>query len=419
MIPGLEHYKTKWQVDSEVSIKPGLQSIGQALNKLNHPEKSLQVVHLAGTNGKGSTLSFIDSICQVHGLKVGKFMSPCILNIHDQIQINGLPINEKELDSIFKLFAYSGISGMLTDFELLTCAAFQHFERNHVDIVIIETGMGGLYDSTNVVTPIVSVITSIELEHTNFLGNTIAQIATHKAGIIKKNRPVIIGKLPTEAYDVVRQTAQALQAPLYEYGEHFDVTGEVLAETYTHKVEQVELFPLQRSLVGNHQRMNAGLAITAFIEVAKVLQVELDADLIKHAIKTTTVPGRFEEVLPNVYFDGAHNPASIKALVQTVKMYYPNKKVEIILGMLKDKDVKQVLQILEPIATKMQFIEIDNDRALSAKQFYELSNHENKEVVQDALSAIYAPVQTDTIRIVTGSLYLLANLREKIKNQSK
>ena len=279
--------------------------------------------------------------------------------------------------------------------------------------------MGGLYDSTNVVTPIVSVITSIELEHTNFLGNTIAEIASHKAGIIKKNRPVIIGKLPTEAYDVVRQTAQTLQAPLYEYGEHFFITGEVLAETYTHKVEQVELYPLQRSLVGDHQRMNAALAITAFMEIAKVLQVELDAELIKHAIKTTTVPGRFEEVLPNVYFDGAHNPASIKAHVQTLQMYYPNKKVEIILGMLKDKEVKQVLQILEPIAMKMQFIDIDNDRALSAKQFYELSNHQNKEVVQDALSAIFAPLQADTIRIVTGSLYLLANLREKIKNQSK
>ena len=165
--------------------------------------------------------------------------------------------------------------------------------------------------------------------------------------------------------------------------------------------------------------MNAGLAITAFMEVAKVLHVEIDGELIKHAIKTTTVPGRFEEVLPNVYFDGAHNPASIQALVQTLQTYYPNKQVEIILGMLKDKDVKQVLQMLEPIASKMQFIDIPNDRALSAKQFYELSNHANKEIVQDALSAIFAPIPPNTIRIVTGSLYLLANIREKIKYSSK
>jgi len=419
MIPGLEHYKTKWHIDSDRSIKPGLNSIQQALKLLNSPEKSLQVVHLAGTNGKGSTLSFIDSICQAHGLTVGKFMSPCILDVHDQIQINGVPITEQELDSIFELFVCSGLSGMLTDFELLTCAAFKHFERKNVDIALIETGMGGLYDSTNVVTPIVSIITSIALEHTNFLGDTITQIASHKAGIIKESRPVIVGMLPNEAYDVVRQTAQTVQAPLYIYNEHFTITGDASAETYYNNLKQIEVNSLQRVLIGEHQRINAGVAITAFIEVAKVLNIDIDAQLIQQALKTTAVPGRFEEVLPNVFFDGAHNPASVHALVQTVQTYYPNKRVEVILGMLKDKDVQEVLQVIEPIASKLQFIDIPNERALSAEQFYELSNHDNKEIVQDALSTIFAPVPENTIRIVTGSLYLLADLRAKIKKQSK
>lgn len=419
MIPGLEHYKTKWQIDSDRSIKPGLNSIQQALKLINSPEKSLQVVHLAGTNGKGSTLSFIDSICQAHSLTVGKFMSPCILDVHDQIQINGVPITEQELDCIFELFSYSGLSGMLTDFELLTCAAFKHFERKNVDIALIETGMGGLYDSTNVVTPIVSIITSVALEHTNFLGNTIAQIASHKAGIIKERRPVIVGKLPDEAYNVVRQTAQTVQAPLYIYNEHFTITGDASAETYYNNLKQIEFKSLQRGLIGEHQRINAGVAITAFIEVAKVLNVDADERSIKHALKTTAVPGRFEEVLPNVFFDGAHNPASVQALVQTVKTYYPKTRVEVILGMLKDKDVQEVLQVIEPIASKIQFIDIPNERALSATQFFELSNHDNKEIVQDALSTIFAPVPENTIRIVTGSLYLLANLRAKIKKQSK
>lgn len=419
MIPGFEHYKMKWQVESDRSIKPGLVSIQHALKQLNNPEKSLQVVHLAGTNGKGSTLSFIDSICEMHGLTVGKFMSPCILDVHDQIQINGISITELELDSIFELFARSGLSGMLTDFELLTCAAFTHFERNNVEIALIETGMGGLYDSTNVVTPIVSIITSVALEHTNFLGDTITQIATHKAGIIKESRPVIVGKLPKEAHDIVRQTAQTLHATIYAYNEHFTLTGDAPAETYYNKVEQMELTPLERGLIGEHQRINAGLAITAFIEVAKVLNIKLDAQLIKHALKTTAVPGRFEEVLPNVFFDGAHNPASVHALVQTIQTYYQNKNVEIILGMLKDKDVKEVLRLIEPIASKIQFIDIQNDRALSAKHFYDLSNHHNKEIVQDAVSTIFAPVGVNTIRIVTGSLYLLADLRAKKRKQSK
>lgn len=418
MIPGFEHYKTKWQVDSDRSIKPGLNSIQHALKQLNNPEKGLQVVHLAGTNGKGSTLSFIDSISQAHGLTVGKFMSPCILDVHDQIQVNGVPISERELDSIFELFARSGLSGMLTDFELLTCAAFVHFTRKNVNLALIETGMGGLYDSTNVVTPIVSIITSIALEHTNFLGDTLAQIATHKAGIIKESCPVIIGVLPNEANDVVQQTALTLKAPLYVFNEHFTITGDASAETYYHNLEQMELTQLERGLIGEHQRINAAMAITAFIEVGKVFKIEVDAQAIKHALKTTTVPGRFEEVLPNVFFDGAHNPASVHALVQTVQTYYPNKQVEIILGMLKDKDVIEVLRLIEPVASKIQFIDILNDRALSAEQFYNFSNHHNKEIVQDALAAIFAPVKGNTIRIVTGSLYLLADLRAKIKKQS-
>lgn len=418
MIPGFEHYKTKWQVDSDRSIKPGLDSIQYALKQLKNPEKCLQVVHLAGTNGKGSTLSFIDSISQQHGLTVGKFMSPCILDVHDQIQVNGVPITEIEFDSIFDLFSKCDLSGTLTDFELLTCAAFVHFQRKNVDIALIETGMGGLYDSTNVVTPIASIVTSIAIEHTNFLGDTITQIATHKAGIIKKLRPVIVGLLPDEAHDVVRQTANTLQAPIYVYNEHFTITGDATSETYYNNLERMEITHLQRGLIGEHQRINAAMAITAFIEVAKVLNIEVDLQSIKLALKTTTVPGRFEEVLPNVFFDGAHNPASVQALVRTILTNYPNKQIEIILGMLKDKDVKEVLHILEPTASKIQFIDIPNDRALSAKQFYDLSNHPNKEIIKDALAAIFAPVQVNTIRIVTGSLYLLADLRSKIKKQS-
>ncbi len=419
MIPGLEHYKTKWKINSDQSIKPGLKSIQQVLKLLHNPEKNMHFVHLAGTNGKGSTLSFIDSICEEHGLTVGKFMSPCILDLHDQIQINGIPITEIELDSIFELFARNGLSDMLTDFELLTCAAFQHFKWNNVDIALIETGMGGLYDSTNVIKPLVSIITSVALEHTNFLGNTITQIASHKAGIIKENCPVIIGELPKEAYDVVLQTAQTLQAPIYAYNEHFIITGNATAETYDNHLEQMKFTSLQRGLIGEHQRINAAMAITALLEVAKVLKINVDAQSIKRALKTTAVPGRFEEVLPNVFFDGAHNPASVHALVRTVQAYYPSKKIEFILGMLKDKDVKEVLQIIEPVASKIQFIDISNNRALSAKQFYDLSKHSNKEIVFDALSAIFAPVPENTIRIVTGSLYLLADLRAKIKKQSK
>lgn len=175
----------------------------KALLLVGNPQHNLHVVHLAGTNGKGSTLTFLEAIAKEHDLRVGKFMSPCIVDVHDQIQIDGQPITEADMDVVFRQMHAAGLSGKLTDFELLTVVAFLHFVNYEVDISLIEAGMGGLLDSTNVVTPIVSIIPSIALEHTKFLGDTIDSIARHKAGIIKQNRPVIIGNLPEDAKRVV------------------------------------------------------------------------------------------------------------------------------------------------------------------------------------------------------------------------
>ena len=238
MIPLLNDYKEKWQVESETSIKPGLAAMKQALEKLQHPEQSLQVIHIAGTNGKGSTLTFIEQMARLHGLTVGKFMSPCIKDVHDQIQINETPISAKDMDNVFQQMAQAGISALLTDFELLTCAALLHFKQHKVELVLLEAGMGGREDSTNVVDPLVSVIPSIALEHTNFLGTTIDQIAAHKAGIIKQKKPVIVGRLPEEALAVVSAEAKKKQAPLTVLGKEIDVSlmyAEIVTTT-THRV---------------------------------------------------------------------------------------------------------------------------------------------------------------------------------------
>ena len=208
MITGLEQYKEKWQVESDNGIKLGLEVMEQALELLGHPQREVAFVHVAGTNGKGSTIAFLESILREHGVTVGKFMSPCILDVHDQIQINGEPISAVEMDELFQEMKSAGLSAKCTDFELLTCAALLFFKKKGVDIALIETGMGGLLDSTNVITPFVSVIPSIALEHTNFLGNTLTDIARHKAGIIKNGVPVVIGNLPVEALAVITETAK-------------------------------------------------------------------------------------------------------------------------------------------------------------------------------------------------------------------
>lgn len=411
MIPLLPLYKERWNVASETAIKPGLQAMKEGLARLGHPEQRLACVHVAGTNGKGSTVTFLEEMLLAHGLSVGKFMSPCIVDVHDQIQVDGVPISEGEMDAVFSHMQQSDVSGLLTDFELLTCAAFTHFANEEVDIVLLEAGMGGREDSTNVIEPVVSIIPSIALEHTNFLGNTLTSIASHKAGIIKYRKPVVTGRLPEEAMAVVAAEAKQQQAPLLVLGNHFNVDG----ETYTSRVYNVELAQLKRALVGPHQGDNMALALTAFFYIAQQMELEIDAQLLRHAVSVTTVPGRFEQVLPNVYFDGAHNPASADMLAKTITEQFAGKRVEIVFGMLADKDIAAVLQLLQPHAEKFYFINIDNERAMDAKEVQKLAVGIESEVVTDSLPLLYAAAQDDVIRIVTGSLYLLTDIRQQLR----
>ncbi len=415
MIPLLDMYKERWYVESDHSIKPGLSAMHEALTALNNPQNDLQVVHFAGTNGKGSTLTFVEFIARAHGLSVGKFMSPCIVDVHDQIQINGQPITEAQMDDVFEQLAKAELSGKLTDFELLTTAMFLFFKQQQVDLVLIEAGMGGREDSTNVVNPIVSVISSIALEHTKFLGNTLTSIAGHKAGIIKQGKPVVIGQLPEEALVVVKAEAIEKEAPLFELGKQFTVQSDEGNETYENYCYPLTIGNLQRQFLGAHQGNNMALAITAFLEVVKAFKIPLSIEKIQHAIQQAHLAGRFEQVLPNVYFDGAHNPASIRALVDTIKKQFSTKRIEIILGILADKDVATVLSILEEVGDAFYFVDITNDRAMPAKTIFELSKAKEKTIIQDVLTMLQLSPGEETVRIVTGSLYLLSEIRQNIR----
>lgn len=404
MITGFEHYKKKWQLNSENSIKPGLETMNEALALLGHPESGMSYIHVAGTNGKGSTITFLESILRQHGKTVGKFMSPCILDVHDQIQINGENITVHEMDLLFQEMREAGLDGKCTDFELLTCAALLHFKKQHVDIALIEAGMGGLLDSTNVITPFVSIIPSISLEHTNFLGNTLSEIAVHKAGIIKQGVPVVVGKLPVEALDVVKQEAQNKKAPLYMLGEEFTIEEEQFLSP------EYQFSALKRRMPGAHQKENMALAIMAFLLTADNIKDES----IRKGVALAALPGRFEEVLPNVYFDGAHNPASAEKLAATIKELFPNKNIEFVLGMLADKDVDGVLRILETVSTTFTFVSFDNERAMKAKDLIKKSRAVDRRIIHHPVEYLQEPAEDQKIRIVTGSLYLLAALRAQL-----
>lgn len=416
MIPKFNSYKEKWNVLSDDVIKPGLTAIEEALARVGNPEKKLRVVHLAGTNGKGSTLTFLESIAKEHGLRVGKFMSPCILDVHDQIQVEGRAITEAEMNRVFQQMQAAGLSGKLTDFELLTVATFLHFVASNVDIALIEAGMGGLLDSTNVVTPIVSIIPSIALEHTNFLGDTIESIARHKAGIIKPDRPVIIGELPLEAKNIVYQEAKKIHSSVFELNHQFYVEQRNDGESYVHNDNGFCITKLTRTMKGAHQANNMALAITAFFEVATTFRIQVSKEAIQKAVKNATILGRFEEILPYIFLDGAHNPASAEKLIETIKHEFPEEQISFVIGILADKAVKEILLQFEQVSDYFYFVDFSNSRAMAAQKMLELSNASHKAVLEDYVQFLQRQSESKSRTIVSGSLYLLTEVRSRLKS---
>lgn len=392
LIPKISEYKERWQIKSEDSIKPGLESIQKALQLIENPEGKLKVIHVAGTNGKGSTISFMESVLKEHGYTTGVFSSPAIIDIHDQIRIDGVPISENDLNQSFKRMKEAGLNGLLTDFELLTVAAFVTFERVRPDYVLLETGMGGLLDSTNVVTPIVSAITSIAVDHTAFLGETVNQVAEHKAGIIKAGIPVVTGRLPKEALQVVKRVAKEKQSILKVYGEQ-SFHGEV-----AFNIEE-------RRMKGEHQRVNALVAIEALL----VAGVPLNKEDVKQGVATTQLALRFDEISPGVFFDGAHNPAAARSLAETIRFEFPGEKVNFIIGMLKGKDIKGTLDELIPVAESFTFLTFPHPNAASAEELLDNCEHKNKSVTKVKIDTIILCGGEKGRIIVTGSLYLLAS----------
>lgn len=407
MIPKLDEYKKRFEIESDASIKPGLKAIRMALRKLENPEKALKIIHVSGTNGKGSTIQFMEALLRQHGYTTGTFTSPALHDLHDQIRMNGEVATKAVIDDAFQKIKNAGLSGKLTDFELLTVVAFLVLKKWSPDYVLLETGMGGLLDSTNVVNPIVSVITSIALDHTQFLGESIEEIARHKAGIIKEETPVIIGQLPTEALAVVQQVVYEQKSSLKIYGTDFIIEKNT-AETF----KGTETFNFkERKMKGPHQRINTAVAIEALLTGG----IELKEEKVEKALKTAQLPHRFEEVLPNVFLDGAHNPAAAHALRETIETEFPGEKVDFIIGMLKRKDLKGTLDELLPIAHSFTFLTFNHPEAASGEELMRNCRHPHKKVEKISGRSITLSKGEKNRKIVAGSLYLLMELDLQIE----
>jgi dihydrofolate synthase/folylpolyglutamate synthase len=400
LIPKLDEYKERFDIASDDVIKPGLDSIRSALRKVANPEKGLRVIHVAGTNGKGSTIAFMESILKEHGYSTGVFSSPALVDVHDQIRMNGAPISPEEMNKTFFKMKEAGLSGTLTDFELLTVAAFITFERLAPDYVLLECGMGGSLDSTNVVVPLVSVITSIALDHIGFLGGTIEEITKHKAGIIKEGTPAVIGPLPKEAMNVIRMKAKETNSEVIAYGNDFTTNnGEFIGESIRVPIHE-------RRMKGPHQAVNAAIAIEALLQTG----MELDVTYVEKAVTTATLPYRFQEISEGVFFDGAHNPAAAKMLTETIKSEFPGEKVDFVIGMLKTKDIKKTLDELIPVAASFTFVTFPHPQAATEDELVSSCQYNRKRVTKFNDDTIILRKRNDRKKIVAGSLYLLSGL---------
>lgn len=396
--------------------KPGLSRIKLLLEKLNNPQNSLKFIHVAGTNGKGSFCKMLEKALSLSGYKTGLFTSPYIKVFNERIQISGKMIEDDELALItdyVRPFA-DEMTDKPTEFELITAIGLEYFKRQKCDIVILEAGMGGKLDSTNIIsTSILSVITGIALDHTQFLGNTVEKIAKEKAGIIKKNIPVLFGGEDGSAKLVIKDAAKENSSPFFDIDYNNLYIKEMTLQDTIFDYKNHKNMHL--SLLGEYQPKNASLVIEA-TEILYALGYKVSRQALKDAFKTVSWPARFEIIntSPLVIFDGAHNPQGIDVSVKSIKAYFKDKKVLVMTGVLKDKDYFYIADRLKEITDIAFVFTPENPRALNKEDYAKILKEKGinaltfgtiKEAYNFGLSEAK---RLDLPLIILGSLYTYA-----------
>ncbi len=410
-------------------IKLALSNSMRLMECLDNPHRRFRTVHVAGTNGKGSTAAFIAGMLLAAGYRVGLYTSPHLVSFTERIRINGDPISEKGVVELAQRVrkAYSGLHqvgespGMSpTFFEVTTAIAFAYFAEEKVDIAVIEVGMGGRLDSTNVVMPLVSVITNIDLEHTEFLGTTLEQIATEKAGIIKPGVPVVTGAAQQEVISVLERTAEAKSADIARLPRDFMPRNIIsgVEPVFDYCGRKAEYRGLKLHLVGRHQVDNACLALAA-IEYLREDGIAVDEHAVRRGLEQTRWEGRMERVAkrPDIYLDGAHNPASAKKLAATIRELKPSYgQLVLVVGILGDKDYQGITNEIVPLADHVVVTKPQYARALDvpflAGVIQKLHTRiTTAETVAEAISLARARASANDLILVTGSLYVVGDAR--------
>ncbi|MDR4889123.1 folylpolyglutamate synthase/dihydrofolate synthase family protein [Fredinandcohnia sp. QZ13] len=416
-----------------LGMKPGLSRMEWMMERLGHPQEKIKAIHVAGTNGKGSTVSYIRNMLQEAGYKIGTFTSPYIETFNERISVNGQPISDDEIVSLLQVIKPLAEEleetelGGPTEFEVITAMALYYFgEASNIDFVIMEVGLGGRLDSTNVIHPLISIITSIGFDHMNILGDTIEEIAGEKAGIIKQHVPVITAIEQPEAIEVINIKAKEKNSPFYQLGHDFFILGHQSndGESFTVKTQNKTFQNLHISMKGAHQVRNASLAVLAvhMLQDSGVVQIE-DRQLVAGLEKTKWI-GRFEEISKNplVILDGAHNPEGVNSLVDTVEAHLKGKDIHIIFSALSDKKLDTMIRQLERIAKSLTFTSFDYPRAATTGELFENSSAgESINTVDNWREAVEAGVERvssveNAALIITGSLYFISEVRGYLLN---
>lgn len=404
--------------------RPGLDRILELLEMMGNPQDKLKYIHIAGTNGKGSTSKMISSVLISAGYKTGLFISPFIIDFRERMQINGEMISKEELtkcvEETYPLIEELKAKGtIITEFEYITALAFKWYAESNCDIIVLETGMGGTLDSTNVVKDtLVSVIASISYDHTAVLGETLEEIATQKAGIIKQNASTVYFRQGDIADEVITNTAHSLGNTLV-YADEIPI--EITEQTIEHTKFIYDNKELTIHLIGHHQTKNSRLALGVIEQLKNKYSFNISDENLIDGFSKAEMPARLELLCkePVVLIDGAHNPNGMEALANAIKQYLPNKKIVCIMGMLKDKDSNSSLEYLDGLIDTVITLEPDNPRkqtnielAEKAVKFFDMVYPFDS--FTEAIDKALELAGDDGAVLVCGSLYLASELRPLI-----
>ena len=408
-------------------IKLELKTIQNILRLLNNPQKNYNTIHIAGTNGKGSTATYMESILRKAGFKTGIYTSPHLVRFNERICVNGHAISDEKVVNAYEtVHAVDMGKRKATFFEIATAMAFYHFSKENVDWAVIETGMGGRFDATNIIHPQISVITNLSLEHTDYLGSTIKDLAREKGGIIKENTPLVTAVSQPSCLTVLKQIAKDRSAPFHQYKHDFSMRKTPGKPSYIYQGLFQTIKELIKPLPGDHQKENLSLALAASELLfekckGKDLRYNLSTDLVKKGLSITKWPGRLEVVMekPLIILDGAHNLKAAQVLGRHLSKTLADKKLTLVVGILDDKPYEKMLRHLVPCAERVIITKAKIDRSLETnilKAAVEKITNKKIEIIEDVHKAVNHAISTcsdDDAICIAGSLYVAGEAKER------